>query len=69
MSSEKSKDQITVNEFTELMKEFIKYKSEYEKLTKEGSLNKESNLKYKKKLGKYEETLKRTYIDLNIRKN
>ena len=43
MSSEKYKDQITVNEFTERMKEFIKYKNKYEKLTKEGSLNKESN--------------------------
>ena len=57
MRSEKSKDQIPVNEFTGLMKEFIKYTNEFEKLTKEGSLNKESNLKYKRKLAEYEEVL------------
>ena len=67
--NEKSKDPITVDDFTNIMNDLVKYRNEYDKLVKEGSLNKELNLSYKKKIFDHEEALKKTYLVLNIRKN
>ena len=57
--NEKCKDPITVDDFTNIMNDLVKYRNEYDKLVKEGSLNKELNLSYKKKISDHEETLKK----------
>ena len=51
------------------MNDLVKYRNEYDKLIKEGHLNKELNLSYKKKIFEHEESLKKAYLVLNIRKN
>ena len=42
--NDKSKDPITVDDFTNIMNDLVKYRNEYDKLVKEGNLNKELNL-------------------------
>ena len=66
MSTEKTAE---LSEFTEILKKFVKYKNDYEKLLKEGGLNKELNLSYKKKFADYDTRIKKAYEELNIRKN
>ena len=58
-----------LSKFTEILKKFVKYKNDYEKLLKEGGLNKELNLSYKKKFADYDIRIKEAYEELKIRKN
>ena len=57
--NEKCKDPITVDDFTNIMNDLVKYRNEYDKLVKEGSLNKELNFSYKMKIYDHEEALKK----------
>ena len=66
MSNKKTAE---LSEFTEILKKFVKYKNDYEKLLQEGGLNKELNLSYKKKFANYDIRIKEAYEELNIRKN
>ena len=66
MSTEKTAD---LSDFTEILKKIVKYKNDYEKLLKEGGLNKELNLNYKNKFSEYDTKIQKVYEDLNIRKN
>ena len=50
------------------MKKFVKYKNYYEKLLKEGGLNKDLNLSYENKFGDSDIRIKEAYEELNIRK-
>ena len=69
-TSNKNEDQhLNINDFHTLLKNFIKHKNNYEKLVKEGSLNRESNWKYRKELSEYEELIKSSFETLKLRKN
>ena len=62
MSIEKTED---YSEFIEILERFIKHKNNYEKLLKEGGLNKELNLNYKTKFSEYDTKIKMVNIKIN----
>ena len=69
ISNKNEHQQLNINDFHTLLKNFIKHKNNYEKLVKEGGLNRELNLKYRKELSEYEELIKSSFEALKLRKN
>ena len=68
ISNKKGDQHFNVNDFYTILKNFIKHKNNYEKLVKEGGLNRELNLKYRKELSEYEELIESSFETLKLRK-
>ena len=69
ISNKKEDQHFNINDFYTILKHFIKHENNYEKLVKEGGLNRELNLKYRKELSEYEELIKSSFETLKLRKN